>query len=153
MKDVAFLFVECVWTFIAPAEYNVILEVDDVTVEERDCTEKLQNFNGNIFWGRLCKGDRKNDRIQLTTDEDDPIWDRIMTIKLFGPGSWFRGAKAVPVDISFKGMPLEMACPPQKIELAEGGETFLTSPEYPEMLAKSTHCAYVLEAPKGRLYF
>ena len=83
--------------------------------------------------------------------------DNIMELRLTGSGAFFTGAKITAVDIPTskekKEGKLMMDCLPQNVALQEGTETFLTSPMYPEMLSKdnkkSTHCAWVLEAPKG----
>ena len=83
--------------------------------------------------------------------------DNIMELRLTGPGAFFTGAKVSAVDIPTpeekKEGKLMMDCLPQNVALQEGTETFLTSPMYLEVLSKdnrkSTHCAWVLEAPKG----
>jgi len=164
----------CVWTLIAPAEYNIIVKVDDVTdkTNNKDPSECLAHYEVKEeeyrLLSRLCKGMfwkvrsakrwRTKGNMFITNEEYNSFHvDNIMELRLTGSGAWLKGVKIIPVDIPTSKEKREgklmMDCLPQSVALQEGTETFLTSPMYPEVLSKdngkSTHCAWVLEAPKG----
>ena len=147
--------------------------MDDVAgsyQDKKDTSECLAQYvpkEGEYrLLSRLCKGMKWKVRSQRwwtkrsmfrTYEYSSYMVDNIMELRLTGPGAFFTGAKVTAVDIPTekekKEGKLMMDCLPQNVALQEGTETFLTSPMYPEMLSKdngkSTHCAWVLEAPKG----
>ena len=149
------------------------MKVDDVAgsyQDKKDTSECLEQYvvkeEEYRLLSRLCKGMKWKVRSQRwwtkrsmfrTYEYSSYMVDNIMELRLTGPGAFFTGAKVTAVDIPTekekKEGKLMMDRLPQNVALQEGTETFLTSPTYPEMLSKdngkSTHCAWVLEAPKG----
>ena len=106
---------ECVWTFSAPAEFNVQLDVEDESTSRgaEHCPDYLAIHEGSSKYNteidRLCRGDKPKASVVTSAD--------VMTVRLHSKGGSGPGLK---VKVSPVAMGKALQCPFTQVDFKYG---------------------------------